>query len=142
MPEDLAENNNYAADEMQEEEELPDFGMNDVYDNMLEAEDVGEELLEGENEMNEMDEMNEEEGSVIIGPKMEKKSNVVKKEESTLTFLSLPVQKLCTVIKLKNKFNFFERFAQAKKIMYKVRLVQLYKHYVHCVMLFTIVIVI
>lgn len=110
------------ADEMQEEEQDVDFGMNAVYDDLQNAEeDVGEEYLENENEMDEMDEIGEEENeSVVIGAKLDKKSNVVKKEESVLTFVSLPVLKICTVIKLKNKFNYFERSTQTKKINWRV----------------------
>lgn len=119
------ENNKNLADEMQEEEEEAetDLGMDNVYDDLQNAEeDVGEEFLADENEMIEMDEIGEEESeSVIIGPQMEKKSNVVKKEESVLTFFSLPVLKLCTVIKLKNKFNYFERSTQTKTINFRVR---------------------
>lgn len=92
--------------------------------------DLNDEQLQSIDEVIEelMDENMEEEGeyeslSTDLKGKLEEEIELdIPKKVSEESFLSLPVTKLCTVMKLKNKFNFFDRVSQTKKILLRVRL--------------------
>lgn len=132
---------NLSKDEIIEEEQAKDEdlelgeGVNEegLEENMLEEEN--DEVSNAENEMDEMYETEEEKSlkaeSEDENEPVRKKSK--KKEESVETIQSLPIAKLCVVVKLKNKFNFFDRFVQTKIISSRVRLlsknIMLYIHY-------------
>lgn len=129
-PEDFSVDDNLSKDEIIEEEQAKDEdlelgeGVNEegLEENMLEEEN--DEVSNAENEMDEMYETEEEKSlkaeSEDENEPVRKKSK--KKEESVETIQSLPIAKLCVVVKLKNKFNFFDRFVQTKIISSRVRL--------------------
>lgn len=106
-----------------EEEALVDpLGLDlDIEDLQSAEENVNEAFMDENMEMGEEGEVESLSTDLKHEPDEEIESSVEKKvsEES---FLSLPVTKLCTVVKLKNKFNFFDRVSQTKKILMRVRL--------------------
>lgn len=122
-PENLGKDNDevmgeYIAEEG--EEEFIDPLKLDLNDEELQSvEDVDEELVD------ENMEMEGEVESLLTDLKNEPEEEIeshLSKKVSDESFLSLPVTKLCTVVKLKNKFNFFDRVSQTKKIIMRVRL--------------------
>lgn len=118
--------------EMVEEEDDDLFGTIGLDDLSTGEEETMEEFLgyEYEDEMTEMSDKEEEEEEkeeksptlvLKVGPKPKKDARTVTKEESMMSLTSLPVKRSCVVVKLKNKFNFFDRFTQTRKIVSKVR---------------------
>lgn len=92
------------------------------FESFLEAEDEMFETFEG-GEMDEMDDESKKRSSDALRSESselggKKRAVKVKSEES---IYSLPVQKLCAVVKLKNEFNFFERSSLTKNILARVR---------------------
>lgn len=134
IPENIGGDDNGDFDEMAEEEDTNLMNMaKDELDMMetIEEETFGEEFQNAEDEMsemNEMDEMNEMEENQQLSDTLGSQSSEfnevprVKKEKSEETIYSLPIQKLCAVLKLKNDFNFFNRFTQTNTIHLRVRL--------------------
>lgn len=117
---------------MVEEEQNDLLGIIGLDDLSAGGEEAMEEFLgyEYEDEIIEMVEKDEEEEegeekspSMIlkVGPKPKKDGRTIAKEESMISLTSLPVKRSCVVVKLKNKFNFFDRFTQTRKIVLKVR---------------------
>ncbi|XP_060855178.1 dynein intermediate chain 2, ciliary-like [Metopolophium dirhodum] len=104
------------TEEGEEEEYIDPLALDLNIDDLQSVEDVNEEFLHENMEMGEEGEVESILTDLKNEPEEEIESRVVKKvsEES---FLSLPVTKLCTVVKLKNKFNFFDRVSQTKKIL-------------------------
>lgn len=134
IPENIAGDDNGDFDEMAEEEETNLMKIENNELGMMET--IEEEAFEDEfqnaedemGEMNEMDEINEMEENQQLSDTLGSQSSEfnevprVKKEKSEETIYSLPIQKLCAVLKLKNDFNFFNRFTQTKAIYLRVRL--------------------
>jgi len=87
----------------------------------LSVEDVNEEFMDENMEMGEEGEEEDLLTDLKTELEEEDESQIKKKKESEESFLSLPVTKLCTVVKLKNKFNFFDRISQTKKILMRVK---------------------
>lgn len=111
-------------EEEQENTDMYDLPEEVNEENMEILEEDNEEFSYGENELDEMNEIEEEKSLTVVSednfePVRKKR---VLNEKSVESFVSLPITKLCTVIKLKNKFNFFDRFVQTKTISLKVRL--------------------
>lgn len=128
MPENITADDKLNMTEMMEEEQTQDFMLNteeDVNEEGMEEQEVdNEEFSNVENELDEMDETEVEKSLVaatedVFEPVLKKR---VLKEESVQSFISLPVTKSCVVIKLKNVFNFVDRYAQTKSISTHVRL--------------------
>lgn len=124
VPEDLGLDDKESAVEMMGEEEAQ-FD-NDMIDlNIPMEEEVNEEFSIEENKMDEMIEMDEDEQTLVDKSKdigeAEDESIVSSKTDSVQTFESLPMKKMCSVIKLKNKFNFFDRSASTEKVVQRVR---------------------
>lgn len=122
--ENLGKDNNevmgeYIAEEGEEEEYIEPLKLDLNVEELQSVEEVNEELvdenmeMEGEVESLSTDLKNEPEEEI---------ESQLSKKVSDESFLSLPVTKLCTVVKLKNKFNFFDRVSQTKKIITRVRL--------------------
>lgn len=102
-----------------------DFDTYAVDDNIQTAEEVGEEFLNEENEMDEMFEMDENEEQSLerrgsTASKDSDSSRDMSKEKSAETLISLPIKKHCSVIKLKNEFNFFNRYTLTRDTTQKV----------------------
>jgi hypothetical protein len=127
-PEDFTAVDEVGEIEMMEEEQenidVLDLSEDVAEENLVLLEEGNEEFLNEENELDEMNEMEEEKSLKVVSKEdfepVHKKR--VLKEKSIESFVSLPVTKFCTVIKLKNKFNFFDRYVQTKSISMKVRL--------------------
>ncbi|XP_026821468.1 dynein intermediate chain 1, axonemal-like [Rhopalosiphum maidis] len=104
-------------EEVEEEQYINPLVLNENDDELQSVEDVNEEFMDENMEMGEEGE--EEDLSIDLKdePEEEKESHKVKKKVSEESFLSLPVTKYCSVVKLKNKFNFFDRVSQTKKIL-------------------------
>lgn len=109
-------------EEVVEEQYINPLVLNENNEESQSTEDVNEEFMD---ENMEMGEEGEEEGLSIDlkdEPVEEKESHKVKKKVSEESFLSLPVTKYCSVVKLKNQFNFFDRVSQTKKILMRVKI--------------------
>ena len=107
-------------EEKDEENYIDPLGLDLNNEDLQSAEIVNEEFMD-ENMV--MGEEGEEE-SISTDLKNEPEEEIelrVLKKVSEDSFLSLPVTKLCTVMKLKNKFNFFDRVSQTKKVLMRVR---------------------
>ncbi|XP_027845899.2 LOW QUALITY PROTEIN: dynein intermediate chain 2, ciliary-like [Aphis gossypii] len=121
-PENLAIDDNESIDEniieeVEEEQYIKPLELDVIDEELLSVEDVNEEFMDENMEMGEEGE--EEDLATDLKTEFEEEddSQKKKKKESEESFLSLPVTKLCTVVKLKNKFNFFDRISQTKKIL-------------------------
>lgn len=106
----------------EEDKEHMDFENNKVYKNITEFEEVGEEFQLEEDEMiGEMSEIGENSVLSTIrdvdAPEQEKELD----EVSEQSIKSLPIKPYCAVVKLKNKFNFFNRYTKTKDIDTRVR---------------------
>lgn len=123
-----ADDDGVGTEEAEEEGGKADFDIYPVDDNVRIAEEVGEEFMDEENEMDEMFEMDENEeqslerrGSVASkDTKDSVSSRDMSNEKSAETLISLPLKKYCSVIKLRNEFNFFNRYTLTKDTTRKV----------------------
>lgn len=109
------------TEEGEEEEYIDPLALDLDIDDLESVEDVNEEFMHENIEMGDEGEVESILTDLKNVPEEEIESKVIKKV-SDESFLSLPVTKLCTVVKLKNKFNFFDRVSQTKKILMRVRL--------------------
>lgn len=108
------------TEEGEEEEYIDPLALDLNVEDLQSAEDVNEEFMDENMEMGEEGEVESLSTDLNNVLDEEIESRVVKKVSED-SFLSLPVTKLCTVVKLKNKFNFFDRASQTKKILMRVR---------------------
>jgi len=97
----------------------------EVSSESINFENTMEELSEMEeiNETNEMSEMDDNKNLSITvkdGLQSDEEQNVVK-TLSLQTILSLPIIPICSIVKLKNDFNFFSRYTQSLTISKIVR---------------------
>ncbi|XP_001950034.2 dynein intermediate chain 2, ciliary-like [Acyrthosiphon pisum] len=104
------------TEEGEEEEYIDPLALDLNIDDVESVEDVNEEFMHENMEVGEEGEVESISTDLKNEPEEEIESRVLKKV-SDESFLSLPVTKLCTVVKLKNKFNFFDRVSQTKKIL-------------------------
>jgi len=125
--------------EIDDEQDEIKLRMDAIYLNIQLDEEANQEALSFENEMeemNEMDEMNEMyemnetsemdddkslSTTIKDGSKEDNEQSVVK-TWSLQSILSLPIMPICSVVKLKNHFNFFSRLTQSMAISSKVKL--------------------
>jgi len=105
----------------EEEEYIDPLALDLNIDDLQSVEEANEEFMHENLEMGEEGEVESISTDLKNVPDEEIESRVLKKVSED-SFLSLPVTKLCTVVKLKNKFNFFDRVSQTKKILMRVRL--------------------
>jgi len=129
-PEDFPENDQNDTEETIEEEDAMQLENIDINANMLSAEEEeqNEELSNPEDEINEtyeeeeINKIDEEDKQKSLDQNSElNQESQIKIIESIETIYSLPIQKLCSVMKLKNEFNFFNRFTLTKDIHMRVR---------------------
>lgn len=112
------------VDNMGEEEEEIDYENDMVYKNMN-SEDVDEEFQfeEGGEMIGEISNIDEDNPlSTILndGTSDQENESHVSEEESEHSIISLPVERYCAVVKLKNKFSFFDRSTGTKSIDIRV----------------------
>lgn len=108
-------------EEVEEEEYIDQLGFDYNDEVLLSNEDVNEEFVDENMVMGEEGEVESLSTDVKNNLEEEKESHLSKKV-SDESILSLPVTKFCSVMKLKNKFNFFDRVSQTKKILTRVRI--------------------
>lgn len=125
-PENLAIDDNESIveniiEEVEEEQYIKPLELDVIDEELLSVEDVNEEFMDENMEMGEEGEEEDLLTDLKTELEEEDESQIKKKKESEESFLSLPVTKLCTVVKLKNKFNFFDRISQTKKILMRVK---------------------
>lgn len=93
-------------------------------DSNIHEEEVNEEIPNEEDIIDNMNEIGEDTNESIKPKDITESVDFqgFSKEESVETFESLPITKICAVIRLKNKFNFFDRYIITEKVTQRVRL--------------------
>lgn len=118
---DIKRNDSVVEAVGEEEEEEEEVYM-DFENNEMPSEEVGEEFQFDEGEMiEEMSTVDENNALSTIRSMDGSEQEKISDEVSEHSIISLPIKPYCAVVKLKNKFSFFDRYTNTKHIDMRVR---------------------
>lgn len=135
----MVKDNKTGMTEIDDEQDETKLRMDAIYLNVQLNEEANQEALNFESEMEEMNEMNEMNemyemdetsemddhkslSTTIKDGSKEDNEQSVAKTWSFQSILSLPIMPMCSIVKLKNHFNFFSRLTQSMAISSKVKI--------------------